>query len=65
MSDIGNLVFLALAFALGMVFYTSFLIVMYYIFYRESHNETVDIIPDKQSVDEATADMEEINIENI
>lgn len=65
MSDIGNLVFLALAFALGMLFYTLFVISLYYVFMRESPEETVDVVPDKQTVDEATAEMEEISIDEI
>lgn len=65
MSDIGNLVFLALAFALGMVIYTSFVVAMYFLFMRESPEETIDVTPDTQSADQATAEMEEINIDEM
>ena len=65
MTYIGNLIFLALAFALGMIIYTTFMISMYYVFIKETQEENIDSEPDLKTMDEVTSNMEEINIDDI
>jgi len=63
MTIVGNFFFLSLAFSFGLMLYTLFIVLMYRIFFKEKTDETHEITPEEVTIDERTADMEEINIE--
>jgi hypothetical protein len=63
MTALGNFLFLSLAMSFGMMLYTLFLVVLYHLFLRERSDETHEITPDEVTIDERTADMEEVKID--
>lgn len=60
---LGNLLFLSLAFSLGLIWFTLFLVVVYKIFFKESSDETSEMTVDEVPIDQETVQMEEIPLE--
>ena len=62
-SVLGNLLFLSLAFSLGLIWFTLFLVVVYKIFFKESSDETSEMTVDEVPIDQETVEMEEVPLE--
>ena len=62
-SLLGNLLFLSLAFALGLVWFTVFLVIIYRIFFKETSEEESEMTVDEVPIDQETVQMEEIPLE--
>lgn len=62
-SVLGNLLFLSLAFALGLVWFTLFLVIIYRLFFKETSEKGTEMTVDEVPIDQETVEMEEIPLE--